>query len=360
MTNRQRITQNLQGRKTDRPVFGVGLGFYPWGETLQRWRTESGIPDLDVAKYFNYDHDFLELSVEYGPFPHFESKVLSEDSEYVLGVDFRGITTRNRKDGGSMPEFIRHPVNSPEEWQQYKEERLGLFLDERLKSLDQQMDSINQVDAPLQASRYPWGMFGTARDLLGTENLLIDFYTDPDMVYDIMKTLTDLWLALYEKIAEKVQIDHIHIWEDMSGKQGSLISMNMVEEFMMPQYDRIADFARQRQIPLLSVDTDGNVDELIGVFTKHGVNVMFPFEVQAGCDVEKYRDIFPDLGMLGGLDKNALAKTKKEIHTELDKAQRMLAKGRYIPGCDHLIPPNVPWENWKYFVEALRKMITGT
>jgi len=35
----------------------------------------------------------------------------------------------------------------------------------------------------------------------------------------------------------------------------------------------------------------------------------------------------------------------------------MLALGGYIPGCDHLIPPNVSWSNWRYFVENLRKII---
>jgi len=37
----------------------------------------------------------------------------------------------------------------------------------------------------------------------------------------------------YEQLAPHVQIDMIHIWEDMSGKQGSLISPAMIEAFMM-------------------------------------------------------------------------------------------------------------------------------
>ena len=57
-----------------------------------------------------------------------------------------------------------------------------------------------------------------------------------------------------------------------------------------------------------------------------------------------------------GLDKNALAQSRREINRELARAERMLAEGGYIPGCDHLIPPNVPWANWKYYVEELRKL----
>ena len=42
--------------------------------------------------------------------------------------------------------------------------------------------------APVQLGSYPWGMFGTARDVLGVEYLLVAFYDEPDMVRDIMQT----------------------------------------------------------------------------------------------------------------------------------------------------------------------------
>jgi uroporphyrinogen decarboxylase len=201
-------------------------------------------------------------------------------------------------------------------------------------------------------------VFGTLRDVLGVEELLLGFYLMPDTIRDMIQTYTDLWLRLYAAIQDKVGIDHIHIWEDMSGRQGSLISMAMVEEFMMPAYDRIHAFAAEHDIPLVSVDSDGNVSELVPTMVRHGVNVFLPFEVQAGNDIEAYRREFPELGMIGGLDKNTLADgaAPRAMHRELDIAERMLARGRYIPGCDHLIPSNVSWARWREFVLALRRM----
>jgi hypothetical protein len=72
---------------------------------------------------------------------------------------------------------------------------------------------------------------------MGAEELLLAFHDEPEMVRDMMRTCTDLWLAVYEGIAAKVRVDHIHIWEDMSGRQGSLISMPMLDDFMMPERD---------------------------------------------------------------------------------------------------------------------------
>jgi uroporphyrinogen decarboxylase len=359
MTNRERIVRTLRCEPTDRPPFPLWLGFQPWGETLARWQAESGIGDLKLASHFGFDPYFRQVPAELGPLPHFEPQVLEESPEFVVTRDWRGIAMRNRRDGGSMPDFLAHPVQCPADWRRYKAERLQPLAGERLPALPRFLLETARDDVPIQAGCFPWGVFGTARDLLGAEALLLAFRDEPDMVRDIMRSCTDVWLAVYEEIVKAIRVGHIHIWEDMSGKQGSLISMAMVEEFMMPQYDRIAAFARQHGIPLLSVDSDGLVDELLPVMMAHGVNAFMPFEVQAGNDTEDVRRRYPRLGICGGLDKSALAKGRPAIHRELDKAERLLAQGGYIVGFDHLIPPDVPWDSYQYAVTHLRKMIFG-
>jgi hypothetical protein len=355
LNHRERLLGTIAGRGVDRPALPMWLGFSPWGETLERWRRESGDAELDVARHFGLDPFFAVAPAEYGPFPHFEPRQISEDAEFVVSTDWRGIARRQRKNSSDMPEWIGNPVKGPDDWKRYKEERLLPRLEERLAALPQWLAKVTPETA-VQVGVFPWGVFGTARDILGAEELLLDFYSEPEMVRDIMETNVSLWLALYERIAQSVRIDHIHIWEDMSGRQGSLISPAMVEEFMMPQYDRLSEFARRRGVPLVSVDSDGRVDELVPVMMRHGVNAFFPFEVQAGSDVEAFRRDYPALGILGGLDKRALAAGKVEMHRELDRAGRMLAAGRYVPGFDHAIPPDVPWANFSYFVRELRKL----
>ena len=353
MTNRERIIRTLSGQPTDRPPFAWWLGFRPWAETLQRWRQESGIADLDPCQYFGFEPFENRIQVQDGPWPHFAYKILSEDDQFIVSVDWRGITMRNRRDHGSMPDWVAHPVKTPADWERYKAERLQLQLAERLGV----WRDLPVVDAPVQVGTFPWGVFGTPRDLLGAEEFLYAFYDEPDMVRDMMETYVSLWLALYEEIARHIQIDHFHIWEDMSGKNGSLISMAMIEEFMMPQYDRIAQFAQDHNIPVVSVDSDGDLSQLVPVMMRHGIKAFMPFEVQAGCDIERYRDQYPTLGIMGGLDKNALAQEKPAMHRELDKAARLFARGGYLAGLDHLIPPNVPWDNYRYFVEHLKKLM---
>jgi uroporphyrinogen decarboxylase len=296
------------------------------------------------------------VPVEYGPFPHVAQEVIRRDDRFVISRDYRGIVVRNRHDHHSMPEFVSHPIQTDADWARYKEAHLQPRLAERTARLGEFAAQAERMDAPIQLGCFPWGVFGTARDMMGAVQVLLALHDQPQLVADIMKTYTDLWLAIYETVCVRVRVDHIHIWEDMSGRQGSLISMAMVEEFMMPHYDRVAAFAQRHDVPLVSVDSDGRVDELVPTMMRHGVNMFLPFEVQAGNDIEEYRRRYPALGISGGIDKNVLAGTQADVHRELAKVERMLAHGRFIPGCDHLIPPNVPWTNWKYFCENLRKI----
>ena len=357
MTNRERIAATLRCERTDRPPFMEWLGTVGWEKTVERWRRESGISDLDVAAYFDYDQAIMEAPVELGPWPHFEASVLEEDDRFKTYIDWRGITMRDRKDGNTLPDYIATPVNDRAGWERYKSERMQPAVEERTASLVGFADKATVADAAVQVGIYPFGCFGTPRDILGVENLLLKYYDDPALIHDIIDTHVDIWLQMFQVVAERVQIDHVHMWEDMSGKQGSLISIAMVEEFMMPAYDRIAAFSRECGAAAFSVDSDGLVDELVDVMHKHGVNSFFPFEAQAGNDIIAYRKQYPDMSVWGGLDKRALAAGRKEINMELDRATELFALGGYLVGFDHAIPPDVPWENFKYFMDELKRMI---
>jgi hypothetical protein len=84
--------------------------------------------------------------------------------------------------------------------------------------------------------------------------------------------------------------------------------------------------------------------------------MMFPFEVQAGNDIRVYRQQYPTLGIMYGLDKRALAGTRADVDRELDKARWMVKQGRYIPGFDHLIPPDAKWANFQYAANQLKEI----
>ena len=353
MTPRERLLNAFLGRPVDRVPFGISFGWNAWGETFDRWKRETGNPNLDVHRELDFDPGFAQPEVHFGAWPHFHAEVLSEDEQFIISRDYRGITMKNRRDGSSMPDFIEHPVKSADDWERYKAERLNSQQPGRIAE-NLTTFKARSRDRAIQVGTFPWGVFGTVRDLLGSEELLIAFYDMPKVVQDMMNHLTTLWLHLYEKIANVVQVDHIHIWEDMSGRNGSLISPEMVERFMMPCYDRIVAFASEHGVRLVSVDTDGDCSQLVPIMVQHGINLFYPFEVAAGNDILQYRRQYPELAILGGLDKRALARGRSAIDKEVRRCREMIRFGRYIPSWDHLIPPDVSWDNYRYAAERIR------
>jgi uroporphyrinogen decarboxylase len=361
LTCGERIIRCFIGEPIDRVPYGVGIGWVPWGDAIDNWRRDSGDPNLDLAKHFGFDGSFAHPAVTYGFYPAFERQVLAEDDRFVTYRDERGITKRDRRDGASMPEFIDYPVKTPDDWERIKAERLRIDEPRRIaQDWDAFRAMLAETGVAVQVGGFPFGAFGAPRDLMGDEELLVAFYEEPAMVHDMIDHLAALWISLYEQVAEQVQIDHIHIWEDMSGRQGSLISPAMVRDFMMPAYDCIADFGRSVGARVLSVDTDGDCSELVPVMMEHGVNMFLPFEVQAGNDILEFRRKYPELGIWGGLDKRALADSKAAVDEEIDRAEAMLKLGRYVPGFDHLIPPDARWELYEYAATRMKDVCSFT
>ena len=108
------------------------------------------------------------------------------------------------------------------------------------------------------------------------------------------------------------------------------------------------------------VDSDGYIEDLTEWMLESGVTALYPYEVQAGNDVGRVLDTFPRVGVIGGLDKNAMTRGKQAIDGEMDKARALIRKGRYIPGPDHFVLSDVRWENYRYFMEQLREVVMTT
>ena len=189
------------------------------------------------------------------------------------------------------------------------------------------------------------------------ENLLIKFYDDPELIRDMMDYLTDFWIKIYAKACTVLKPDILHIWEDMSGKNGPLISPAMIREFMVPNYKKFRAFADSAGCAGVMVDTDGNCDKLIPPFMEGGVNCIMPFEVAAGSDVNAIRKQYPDLCLMGGIDKRKLFNNREEIDRELARIEPLLGHSGYIPMLDHNVSPEVSWDNFCYYMFRLKELV---
>jgi hypothetical protein len=315
-------------------------------------------PGDDVNEYLGLDESLRRIPVNNYLFPSFTEEVLEDRGEWVVRRDGNGVVRRDRKDRMSLPGYIGWPVKCREDWEQLKAERLRPGLEGRLPAgwaawVEDQKSRTYPLAVGLRQ-----GLYWAARNLLGDERVLFTFHDDPELIRDIMNYLTDFWIAIYDPILGEVGADCAMFWEDVSFKNGPLISPAMMREFMLPCYRRFTSFLSDHGIRIVLVDSDGDCRLIIPVLMEGGVTGLMPFEVNAKMDVVQVRKAFPRLQILGGIDKTQLALDKAAIDQEL-KARvttEMLRHGGYVPHVDHQVPPDVSWENFKYYRQRLAEV----
>lgn len=330
-------------------VFGEALPF-PHMPGIVRYR------DLDIHKRLGFDEGMVRLPIMWRFSPAFQEKVLEEDEFTKVIINSDGVKLRARKDTDSIPQYLEWPVCDRTSWEKIKEERFSMKIMSRFPLRWSESAKTFRKDRDFLVGVVLDGFFSLPRELFGVETQLMMYFDDPELMHDINKHTAELWLAMLEEVFSKVDIDFVYFWEDMAFNNGPLMSPKMFDEFVVPYYKRMTDFIKRRGCDIIFADTDGDCHSLIPGFLKAGVTGLYPFEVAAGMDIVKVRKEFPQLQMLGGIDKMNLALGKAAIDRELEaKLPFMLSQGRYIPCIDHQVPPDVPWEHFDYYRQRVRE-----
>jgi hypothetical protein len=339
MSPRERLQARLAGKATDRLPFVIHWG--PWADTITRWRGEGMRQEEDWYQPFGFDPYITDTGVNVGIDPQFPQETLADEGETIVFRDPQGVVKRYRKGATTMPEFLDYPVKDWKSWRKHKERFMPDTPGRFPADWDQRRKTLATAEGLVTLGVYPYGFLGGPRTMMGAEACLVACALEPELIEDINHTFCDLWCAVWERVVEEVRVDHIALWEDMAGRQGSLISPAMFRRFLSPHYRRIAEFARRHGIKLISVDSDGFMHELTGLFLEAGVNAVYPYEVQAGNDLTLLLRRHPDLGALGWMDKRVMAAGHAAVDAEIERVRAVLPLGRYIPFPDHLIPADV-------------------
>lgn len=365
MNVRERFHATCRFEKMDRPIQYDAWGF--WDETITRWRAE-GLPETVIDSvftapaHFGFDKlSWLPIAPntdnEIGFSPTFEEEIIEEDENHMIKRDIGGKIVKVPADGHSViPQYLEHPVKTLSDFEGLKwrldpetPERFTTMLDIMIGMADSHGDET--FTAALVS-----GIFGTLRHLMGLSPLSVAFKRDPALIHTITKHWVFMNEAMIKKIREKSKVDFVFFWEDMAYRNGPMISPKVFREFMSPYYKELIDSVKgDTDIRNFCVDSDGDVSLIIPLFMEVGINMMLPFEVQAGMDIRKVRENFPDLVIMGGIDKMALFSDEESIRREVsEKVPFMLERGGYIPSIDHNVPPDVSLSNFEKYIEILR------
>ncbi len=372
-TERERFRQTLTFGHPDRIPLQPGG---PRESTLRAWQQQGLPPGEDWYPYL-----LQILGIDYTPatgqrtsfdasfkmIPMFEEKVLEHRDGHTIVQDWMGAITeisdqydvtyiRSAKDFVTR-KWHRFPVQTRADWEEKIKWRYDPAHPERFPlDFERQCREIQNRDWVLQVTVS--GPFWQMREWCGFENLCLLMADDPAFVLDMAETCCQFVLRTLEPILARVQPDIFLVNEDMAYKIHSMISPRMTRRYLLPVWQAWTNTLRQNGCPVIAIDSDGYLAELMPLWIEAGFNCCTPMEVAAGNDLPAYRRHYGrQMAYTGGIDKRAIAAGGDTMRREvLRVVPPLLEEGGYIPGCDHGVPPDISWDHFIEYTHLLAEL----
>jgi len=178
---------------------------------------------------------------------------------------------------GVMGFPVHHPLANPTQtfndyiWPEPDDARL-------YSKIYQMKDEFKGVDLFLCGShRDP--LWEKAHMLVGMEEMMRLFYEEPDLARKILGHIMDFQLGIAEHYLQ-AGVEIIFMVEDLGTQRGPLLGPRIVNEFFVPEYERLLKMYRERNV-LIWWHSCGNVDAILDMLMDLDVVILNPVQATA-------------------------------------------------------------------------------
>ena len=347
MTSYERIKRMFEHKEADRiPVFDE-----PWHSTIERWQKE-GMPEkMSYVEYFDLDK-IVGIGVDSSP--RYPERIIEETEDYVIKTTSWGVTLKNWKHSGGVPEFLDFTIKDPDSWIKAKERIVPSKDRINWDNLKQNYKKWKKDGAWIRAGFW-FGFDVTHSWMVGTERVLIALVENPEWMIDMFNYELDTCIALFEMVWDAgYKFDQIIWWDDMGYKHNQFFSLDMYRRILKPVHKRACDWAHKKGI-YVEIHSCGDVNPFVPELIEIGVDMLNPVEVKAGMDPIGLKNKYGNrLSFRGGLNA-VLFNDMEKMYEEVRKIIPVMKKnGGYIASSDHSVPDSVSLKDFKKFVEMIK------
>ena len=187
--------------------------------------------------------------------------------------------------------------------------------------------------------------------IVGMENIMIALNENPDFAKSIFKMIMDFQIGIAHHYL-KCGVEFVFMSDDLGTQQGPLISPEIVNTMLLPEYKRIFNLYKENGVKII-FHSCGNIEAFMEMFMDLGVDVLNPVQATAN-NLERIRDIaFGKMSLQGGISSAVvMAGPISRIYEEVkEKIDLFKGQGGYFCSIDQGMP--FPDEHLKAFFKAL-------
>ena len=355
MNDRERFLAVLNFEEPDQYPLVEFMGFWP--EVKTAWVKQGFPPKADIFEHFGIiEPKYIPINFNF--VPPFEEKVLEDTEHHQIVIDETGVTKKIEKNSSAMPHYVDFPIKKRADFEALKD---------RLDPLDYKNrypQNWPQLVAEYKNRTSPLGLvirgpFAFCRDFMKFEDMMMTVYDDRKLIEDMMALQIDFIIKLWQKVLADMEVDFVYIGEDMAYKTGPMFSPAMCTQLLKPLYTKLTSALKSMGVKNIFLDSDGHVTDLIPLYIESGMTAILPLECTAGMDIVQVRQQYPNLQLIGGVDKMNIAQGDEGIKEELRRVSQIIRKGGYIPSFDHSVPPIVSLENYTKCIDGLKEILAS-
>jgi uroporphyrinogen decarboxylase len=341
LNSRERISAALHLEEPDR----IPIQDSFWSGFHEKMRIHLGLPEGGNV-YSNLGMNELSTPGTPGWCPRSGfAKVISEDDRERIEMAEWGYTVKQLKTGATVPQFLDHPVKSPDQLDDYlatwdepdKPERWG-DLEEQIRKAKE-----NHFVTPSGLEHYE-----SAWRVIGFERLLAWIYKEPRALKKLLKALTAHFVGVAKHTMD-LGADGFWFFGDIADNHGPFMNRRSYRKVFYP-FHREAYQAVRKRGGLVILHTDGDVRPILPDFIDAGITALQPIDAIAGMDVKELKPLYGDkIAFMGNIDNSntlpfgSVDDVKKEVREKMAVAGQ---GGGYICGSSHSVPDSVPVENY--------------
>lgn len=236
-------------------------------------------------EYYSSQFDFMELPFSdpwnaTNPYP-----VAPGDKD---ATDYWGVTWTWPE---SMPGAF--PVHGPgytvvediENWKSCVTAPPLQYADELWKAAEEDFTRYDRSQKLVCFTAFP-GLFECTHNLMGMENAMISFYTNPDEMHELINFIADWEIAYIKEVAAHLHPEAVFHHDDWGSSRSTFLSPEMFREFYLEPYKRLYGAYRENGFKVIIHHSDSFAATFV------------PFMIEMGIDVWQGGTILNDIPSL--------------------------------------------------------------